>query len=345
MPDRDSIAYLRRVLIRWYRASRRDLPWRRTKDPYRIWLSEIMLQQTRVAAATSYYRRFLHRFPTVQSLAAAPIDEVLAEWAGLGYYRRARHLKAAAEIVMEVHGGRVPSEEMQLLALPGIGRYTAGAIRSIAFDLRAPILDGNVHRVTARFFRMSGRWTSVSDRKEFWSVADALVPQTNPGDFNQAMMEWGALICTPKSPDCSHCPVRKRCGALASNSVDQFPTPRPKVEMVRVSRALYVVSDKEGRVLIKRRPDSGRMAGMWDLPETVPSPVGQQEPEPIGRFGHSILNKRYRIDVYQVSTKNLNKLPGEDHEWVAREKLTEYPLTTMAKKGLELADRQQPRLI
>ncbi len=327
-------AYLRRALLRWYDANKRDLPWRETNDPYCVWVSEIMLQQTRVAAVIEHYKRFLSEFPDVRSLAEAPIDDVLAQWSGLGYYRRARHLKAGAEAVMERHGGVVPSDESELLALPGIGAYTAGAIRSIAFGIPAPILDGNVFRVVARFFEVEGAWTSTKDKKQFWEIAGRLVSQQRPGDFNQAMMEWGAMICTPVSPGCSGCPVRAKCGALASGRVGELPTPRVKEKPIAAERTLYVLSDKAGRLLMRRRPDSGRMAGMLDLLDELPA--RSSEPESLGSFKHSILNKRYEVTVYSSRTEASTR-GRKNWEWIARERIAALPLTTMAKKGIRLA--------
>lgn len=326
--------YLRRELLRWYDANKRDLPWRETSEPYCVWVSEIMLQQTRVAAVIEHYKRFLSEFPDVKSLAHASIDDVLAQWSGLGYYRRARHLKAGAEAVMEHHDGVVPSDEDSLLALPGIGRYTAGAIRSIAFGLPAPILDGNVFRVVARFFEVEGSWISTKDKKEFWEIAAQLVPSARPGDYNQAMMEWGAMICTPVSPGCSGCPVRKQCGALASGRVGELPTPRVKEKPIAAERTLYVLSDRTGRLLMRRRPNKGRMAGMLDLLEELPAK--SSEPQSLGSFKHSILNKRYEVTVYSSRTNGRTGV-DESWEWIAREKIGALPLTTMAKKGIKLA--------
>lgn len=332
--DPKSIQYLRRVLSRWYGANRRDLPWRRTDDPYRIWVSEIMLQQTRVAAVVDYYKKFIRLFPNVKSLASAPLDDVLAAWSGLGYYRRAGHLKSAAGMVMERFGGKVPEEERELLALPGVGRYTAGAIRSIAFGKPAPILDGNVFRVIARFFAIEGSWNDHNDKKRFWEIAGALVPHSKAGDFNQALMEWGALVCTPKGPACGECPVRRKCAALAAGSVDLYPAPRARPVVRSVRRALLVYHDQAGRVLLRRRSEGGRLAGMWELPEE--SPEKALAHEKAGFFRHAILNERYEVDVYRASGEEPPKGTGE-WTWISREDLSSWPVTTMAKKGIDVA--------
>jgi A/G-specific adenine glycosylase len=320
--------------VRWYRAERRDLPWRRTTDPYRIWISETMLQQTRVAAVLPYYERFVTRFPSVAALAAAPVEDVLALWAGLGYYRRARHLKKAAEIIMARHGGELPEEEPALLALPGVGRYTAGALRSIAFDRPAPILDGNVFRLLSRFLARAGTWNRSSDKERFWEIAEAVVPRRNAGDFNQALMEMGALICTPRLPECGRCPVRRRCRARRLGKVDRFPSPRQRPPAEDVERDVYVLRDRRGRVLLRQRPEGGRMGGMWELPVEAPGVAAAAE---AGRFRHAVLNKRYHVRVLVAVCDGAAARRGAELRWIAREEIPAYPLTGMAKKGLRLA--------
>lgn len=332
----DLVRYVRGRLVRWYRANRRDLPWRRTADPYRIWISEAMLQQTRVATAIPYYERFVERLPDARALAAAPVDEVLTLWAGLGYYRRARLLKAAAERVVREHGGALPSDEHSLLALPGIGRYTAGAIRSIAFGERAPLLDGNVFRVFARLFALSGSWSREADKRRFWEIAAALVPARNPGEFNQALMELGALVCGPRGPDCPGCPVRRRCEGFAAGAVDRFPEARLRREPERVRRAMYVVTDARGRLLLRRRPAGGRMAGLWETPDEPCDVDGVARR--VGSFRHAILHRRYEVDVYALRVRPAALGRNADRRWVAREDLGDIALTTMAKKAIRLAE-------
>jgi len=257
-------ALLRRRLLGWYRRSRRDLPWRRTRDPYRIWVSEMMLQQTQVATAVPFYQRFVERFPDIGSLAAAGIDDVLAAWAGLGYYRRARHLHAAAGIVVREHGGRVPSDPEAFGRLPGVGRYSTGAVLSIGFDLPLPVLDGNVARVLSRIFAMDAAVRDPAGAKRLWALAESLVPRRGAGDWNQALMELGATVCTPRAPDCAHCPVRTLCRAHASGRVDRFPPVPPR----RAPRAVHVAAawiERDGRVLVVRR--AGRLLeGLWEPP-------------------------------------------------------------------------------
>src|SRR5512134_738690 len=214
---------VRRALLAWYRRERRDLPWRRTRDPWAIWVSETMLQQTRVETVIPYYERFMQRFPNVAALADADTDELMSHWAGLGYYSRARNLKAAASQVVREHGGRVPGDVEALRALPGVGRYTAGALASIAFDRPAPIVDGNVARVLARLLDLDLDVRSPAGQRRLWAEAEALANGPSPGDLNQALMELGALVCTPRTPRCADCPVRRRCRGRAAGRAEALP--------------------------------------------------------------------------------------------------------------------------
>ena len=257
---------LRRNLLEWYDVHKRDLPWRhRGDDPYAQLLAEFMLQQTQVATVIPYYQRFLERFPTVQSLAEAQQDDVLALWSGLGYYSRARNLHAAARIVVERFGGQVPRTVEELLTLPGIGRYTAGAIASVAFDTRAPILDGNVTRVLMRLLAMEADPKAPATRDKLWAVAEEVLPRERCGDFNQALMELGATVCTPKSPDCPQCPVRKICAARVMGREREIP---PVARRVRVQSAEWVTAAvRFGEAwLFVQRPPTGLWASLWELP-------------------------------------------------------------------------------
>ena len=214
---------LRRALLPWYRRNARALPWRRTRDPYRVWVSEVMLQQTQVATARGYYTRFLTRFPSVRALARAPLDRVLAAWSGLGYYRRARHLHEAAGIVVREHAGRVPSEPRSFGALPGVGRYTVGAVLSIGFGAPLPVLDGNVARVLSRLAARPWSVRRTADARALWALAETLLDRASPGDWNQALMELGATVCTPRTPACPACPLRTLCAARLQGLVDEIP--------------------------------------------------------------------------------------------------------------------------
>jgi A/G-specific adenine glycosylase len=252
-------------LLAWYDESRRKLPWRETADPYRIWVSEIMLQQTTVRAAVPYYEAFLERFPDVRTLAEAPLDDVLARWSGLGYYSRARNLKRAAEIVARDHGGRVPGDPDALRALPGVGAYTAGAILSIAFGRPEPVLDGNVTRVLTRLFTLRGDATRAPLRNGLWDLARRLVPADRPGDFNQALMELGATVCTPRAPSCGTCPVAPLCRANATGKVAEYPTPRSRPPAVAVRMAVALV-ERRGALLMLRRREGRLLRDLLELP-------------------------------------------------------------------------------
>ena len=245
---RDATA-LRRAVLQWYRRNARALPWRRTRDPYRVWVSEVMLQQTQVATAQPYYERFVARFPTVRALARAPIDGVLAAWSGLGYYRRARHLHEAAGIVVREHAGAVPSEPRAFGALPGVGRYTVGAVLSIGFGVPLPVLDGNVARVLARIAAKPWSVRRPADAKVLWEMAGALLDPRSPGDWNQALMELGATVCTPRAPRCNACPARRSCRAHAAGREEDYPPVPPRRASVRLARAVVRV-ERAGRVLM-----------------------------------------------------------------------------------------------
>ncbi|MEM7678227.1 MAG: A/G-specific adenine glycosylase, partial [Myxococcota bacterium] len=253
-------AEVRRRLLHWYRTHRRDLPWRRTRDPYAIWVSEIMLQQTRVDTVIPYYSTFLERWPSVRALAAADPDDVRAAWSGLGYYRRARLMLEAAKTVVEHHDGRFPDDLDALRALPGFGRYTAGAVASIAFDLPAAAVDGNVARVLARLGGVTGDVTRSTPQKEVWALAEDLAPGEAPGEHTQAMIELGALVCATKQPKCLICPVSDACAARADGKIHEIPPPRKKAARKSVWMTALVCSSRR-QVLLARQPDDGLFAG------------------------------------------------------------------------------------
>ncbi len=290
-------AILQRRLLAWFDASRRELPWRATRDPWRIWVSEIMLQQTRVATALPFYERFVERFPTVSDLARAGEPEVLRAWSGLGYYRRARHLLAAARIVARDHGGRVPRGEAEFGALPGVGRYTRGAVLSIAFGVPLPVLDGNVARVLSRVAAMPHGIRDPRGAQELWQLAAQLVPGARPGDWNQALMELGAMVCTPQQPRCGECPLRAHCAARLANRVDHYPprAARPATRRVRTAMALV---ERRGRWLMVRR-DGSVMTGMWEPPAAeVPAgaaEVAGESAEPVEASGRPPGARRSRV--------------------------------------------------
>ena len=254
-------------LIAWQkRAGRNDLPWQRVPDPYRIWLSEIMLQQTQVATVLGYYERFLARFPDLATLAAAPVDAVMQCWSGLGYYSRARNLHRAAGIVMARHDGRLPSGRLELEALPGIGRSTAAAIAVFAHGAREAILDGNVKRVLARQFAVAGVPSERSVEVRLWELAESLLPHRSVARYTQALMDLGATLCTPRAPDCKRCPVAAGCVALARGQVEEFPARRARTRPPERGTVMLIALHA-GRVLLERRPDQGLWGGLWSFPE------------------------------------------------------------------------------
>jgi A/G-specific adenine glycosylase len=264
------LSTFREQLLGWFRDFQRDLPWRRTRVPYRIWLSEIMLQQTRVTAVIPYYERFLHRFPDVHALAKAPQDEVLRLWSGLGYYSRARNLHKAAQRIVALHGGHFPESENEALALPGIGQYTAAAILSIAYGKKLAVLDGNVARVLARLFAIHGDLREPKRWKSLQKSATELLDAEAPGDWNQAMMELGAMVCTPKTPQCLLCPVSKHCRALRAGLVDVLPEKRKKRDTVDVILAAAVLLEAQGRTLLLPPPHNpGGKIAVDDIPTLV----------------------------------------------------------------------------
>jgi A/G-specific adenine glycosylase len=253
-------------LLTWYGRVRRDLPWRRTRDPYHIWVAEVMLQQTQVVTVMPYYERFLARFPTVEALAAASLDGVLKLWEGLGYYARARHLHAAARKVVAEFDGRVPDAMDDLLSLPGVGRYTAGAILSMAYGQDVPALDGNVRRVLSRLFAVEEDVTRGAGQRRLWALAEGLLLPGQAGDLNQALMDLGATVCTPQSPMCDSCPLAEDCQAHELGREEQFPIRRQRRSLPHYEVAAGVVWNGEGCFLIAQRPLDGMLGGLWEFP-------------------------------------------------------------------------------
>ena len=303
-------------LLAWYDQQKRDLPWRADRDPYRVWLSEIMLQQTRVAAVIEHYRRFLAKFPTIQKLAAAREAAVLAAWSGLGYYRRARMLHAAAKYVVKECGGTFPRTSAELRALPGIGRYTAAAISSIAFHEPVAVVDGNVERVVSR---LQGRRLSG---EELWQVAERWIDRERPGDFNQAMMELGATVCVPRGPQCLLCPVRDLC-ATRGELKDSAAVPAQKKREIHFGLACR--GDKV--FLVQRSKEQSLMPGMWELPEYS---NGTNHNKPLFSVRHSITVTDYQVRV--MALEDPGTIAGR---WVAASRLPSLPLTGLARKILK----------
>jgi A/G-specific adenine glycosylase len=343
-PDPDRARDIRRRLLAWFGAHKRDLPWRADRDPYRVWISEAMLQQTRVETVRPYYERFMARFPTLDALASAPSEDVLAAWSGLGYYRRARALQAAARAIVAEHGGRFPRDRESLLDLPGIGPYTAGAIASIAFDAPEPLLDGNVARVFCRLFALEGDPTGGALRAELWERARALLPQRGScGEWNQALMELGALVCTPRDPSCDACPLRAHCRAAAEERTSELPWPRARRPMIDVELSIAVVVDGD-QWLLERRPSGCRMARMWQLPTLErtrrglyptrwPPGVDIRAGAKLGEIRHTITHHRIRADVRRAQLVSV-ATTGDSFAWFARRDVDDLALTGMARKVL-----------
>jgi A/G-specific adenine glycosylase len=322
-----SASSIRRALLSWYTRSKRDLPWRRTTDPYAIWVSEVMLQQTRVAAVLPYYERFLDRFPTVRQLANAPEEEVLAAWSGLGYYSRARNLQKAAVRIAEA--GRFPPDYEGIHALPGIGAYTAAAIASIAFKQPYAAIDGNALRVLSRLAAEPGDIGARSTRQRLQLVANGLLDRKRPGDFNQAIMELGATVCLPKSPDCTKCPLSRHCEAFRTGAQKELPVKLRKLQRNEASETLFYI-ERDGQILLWRRDaNSKRLAGFWELPG--PEQLKHVASERIlGEFRHTIVNTTFRFKVVRAS---LGTIPG-GLVWQPARILHELPLSTTANKAL-----------
>lgn len=253
-------------LLAWYTEHRRNLPWRETRDPYRIWVAEVMLQQTQVATVIPYYERFLARFATVEALAAAPLDDVLKLWEGLGYYSRARHLHAAARKVVSEFDGRIPDTMEGLLSLPGTGRYTASAVLSIASGQDVPAADGNVRRVLSRVYAIDEDVTRGPGQRRLWQLAESLVPAGQAGDFNQALMDLGATVCTPRAPSCHQCPLAEECQAYQRGQQELFPIRKPRHPLPHYEVTAGVVWNSDGRFLIAQRPPEGLLGGLWEFP-------------------------------------------------------------------------------
>jgi A/G-specific adenine glycosylase len=327
MAARDRV--IRERLLEWYGRGHRDLPWRSTSDPYRIWLSEVMLQQTRAQAAIPYYERFLTRFPTVAALAAAEEDEVLAAWSGLGYYSRARNLLQAARTIAAA--GSFPGSYEAIRALPGIGDYTAAAIASIAFGQPHAVLDGNVMRVVARVENDAADIRAVQTRVRFREIAQGWLDQPDPGAFNQALMELGAVVCLPKNPLCLVCPLAEECRARAAGTMGQLPVKLGRVDPVRIEGVLLVVASR-GRILLRQRPGGGRMAGFWELPADSDLPSARLG-TCYGSFRHTITHHRYTFTVRSARVRAA--APG--FRWFRPGECRNVPISTTARKALKLA--------
>lgn len=322
-----------RALGAWFRAARRELPFRKDRDAYSVWVSELMLQQTRVATVVPYFERWMARFPDVTALARATEDEVLHAFQGLGYYSRARNLHRGAQVVVERHGGELPRGVAALRALPGVGAYTAGAIASIAQGERVPIVDGNVIRVLTRLFALGGDPTRPPLARRLWELAGALVPADAPGEFNEALMELGATVCTPRAPRCADCPLRRRCVARATGRTAELPVLPPREPVTKVARAAARTASRGGLLVVRVPADAPRWAGLWELPTADLSPGESPEQaavralreatglrgragERLGTLQHSVTRFRVSLTVVDVTAAGAPRAPTREWRWV-----------------------------
>jgi A/G-specific adenine glycosylase len=354
----------RKQLLGWFQQFQRDLPWRRTKDPYRIWLSEIMLQQTRVAAAIPYYERFLQRFPDVHSLAAAPPEEVLRLWSGLGYYSRARNLQKAAQQILAKQGGQFPKRMEDALALPGIGNYTAAAILSIAYGEKQAVLDGNVARVLARLGAVRGDIRAPQRWQSLQKTADGLLEPESPGDWNQAMMELGATLCTPKSPQCLLCPVAQFCEGRKLGIAESLPEKRKKRATVKVTLAAAIFTDAKGLTLLLPPPKKTKkkaaadhvptlVSRMWHFPtiSVTGEPAGnlaaflrkimprvasrKWQLVPAEKVRHAVTYRAITLLPFLIAVKNLPRVPGAKQ--VPLNGISSLPISNLTRKAARAA--------
>ncbi|MCS6920026.1 MAG: A/G-specific adenine glycosylase [Fimbriimonadales bacterium] len=359
--DASWIAELRRALLSWFELHKRPTPWRENPDPYRVWVSEVMLQQTQTATVIPYFERFMARFPTVQALAEAPLAEVLRYWEGLGYYARARNLHKAAQLIVQ-NGGQLPAAPDRLRELPGIGAYTAGAIASIAFGLPAPVVDGNVTRVLARLLWLKGDLKTGAAQKQLWQIAEQLIDPERPGEFNQAIMELGSTVCTPLQPRCGACPVSHLCEAYQRGQPTAVPEPSRRASLREVVDVSALI-ERDGRFLIAQRPPDGLWGGLWEFPRATrtgreslealacraAAQIGLEvEPRrPLQCVKHTVTYSKIQLYGYLCAWRS-----GEAHTgayqavaWVAPDALAQYPLSAPQRKLAEaLRTQHEPTL-
>ncbi len=348
LPRADRRARLQKALLAWYATAKRDLPWRRNRDAYGVWISEAMLQQTRVATVIDYWVAFLQAFPTVHDLAGASEEQVLARWSGLGYYSRARSLHRAAQCIVEDHQGEFPRDRTGALALPGVGEYTAGAVLSIAYDRPEALVDGNVERVFTRVFGLRAASGSGPLRKHSWELARRCLEESCPGDWNQALMELGATVCTPGEPTCGRCPWSRLCLARRRGEAADWPSPKPRRESVDVNIASLWFEDN-GRLLLSKRPSTGAMADMWELPTRQSQSPGARALWPgdwqlgLGISGkkvllkakHAITHHRIEMSVFEgKASKGAISSRSSALRWVEQRGLKNLALTGLTRKAV-----------
>ena len=352
MPDAAWRAEFSRRLLSWFRRNARPLPWRLNRDPYRVWVSEVMLQQTQVATVISYFERFLAAFPTIAALANAHEDDVLKLWEGLGYYRRARQLHRAAQVIQREHAGKWPRDEPMVRQLPGVGRYTAAAILSISHDTRLPILEGNTRRLYSRLMAFRGSTDGAAAQRPLWTFAEAILPLRNCGAFNQALMELGATICTPKAPRCEVCPVAALCPTNERGLQNRIPAPRRRPRVENVTEALVVVR-RRGKLLLVRHAEGRRWGRMWDFVRfpTNGSTNGVAMREirreitrrtglvvdrcvPVTTIDHTVTRFRISLACLEATARSGRVTPASFAEtcWIDPSELPNFPLSTTARR-------------
>jgi len=345
MKENKTLPSFRRCIFAWFSRNNRELSWRGTKDPYEIWVSEIMLQQTTAVAVEGYYRRFLERFPDVKSLAAADIAEVYRLWEGLGYYRRVAQLHKAAGVIVEKHGGLFPQTFEEVLALPGVGRYTAGAILSIAYDQRLPILEANTIRLHSRLLGITACPTETEANKRLWAFAEEILPKKNTGRFNQALMDLGSRVCTAKQPLClseASCPLVEWCQCVRLSLQQKIPAPKTKPNTEEITEIAVLVR-KRGKILLMQYPEGVRWAGLWDFPrcrdgESVTKTLSEltgrriELGRPISTHRHTVT--RFKITLRFVEGKDCgqSQKPRYTTRWVKPEELASLPLNSTGRK-------------
>ncbi len=334
------IPEFRRKLLAWYRTEKRKLPWRLSKDPYSILVSEIMLQQTQVDTVIPYYERWLKKFPDFETLAAADEATVLKFWQGLGYYRRAKMLHQTAKAVFEIHAGKLPSHPAELLNLPGIGRYTAGAIASIAFDAKAAIVDGNVIRIITRINAIKDNTAEKSTLEKIWQIAGDWLPEKNTGDFNQAMMELGATICKPQNPDCERCPVAKYCDAQKTGTPENYPFKNPGAKITKLKEFAFFMRDKQKRILVKKQRKGERWADLWTLPHFQKIEDGltvlgleKNQIKKLRRDKHAFTRYSITLETFHATAQGKACNPGM--EWMHEKEIRKQAFPAVYQKILD----------
>ncbi|WP_035712590.1 A/G-specific adenine glycosylase [Salibacterium aidingense] len=357
--DNEHIREFQRQLIEWYNHNKRELPWRKNQDPYRVWVSEIMLQQTKVDTVIPYYNQFMEWFPDPETLAYAEEEKVMKAWEGLGYYSRVRNLQTAVKEVVEEYGGEVPREREHFSSLKGVGPYTAGAVLSIAYEKPEPAVDGNVMRVFSRIFNISDDIGKAKTRKRFESIIASFLEGIRPSEFNQAVMELGALVCTPKSPGCLLCPVQEFCEARRQGTAEELPVKEKKKPPKAKDMAAVVLKNQRGETLIHQRGDTGLLARLWEFPNTEVPPKEKREEvlkhhlaeeygldieigQPLQSVQHVFSHLIWNITVYEAWIHNTGR-EAENSRWVTMKEAEEYAFPVSHQKILDAQQEQEVR--